>query len=172
MPSDTASNILKGGSHPVRAKILALLAAAKEPMTPLAFAEATGSPLGVVSYHTRMLRQYGLIVLERMEPRRGALQHYYAITNDGRTANSAARGVDQSYTDRAVDAVIEAVRDQYDFGGWLGQVLAAAAAELGSTDELTAGRPGSWEAQHVQGLAKGTAGWDDETLEYRRRIDG
>jgi hypothetical protein len=37
-------------------------------------------------------------------------------------------------------------------------------AELGSTDALTAGRPGSWEADLVQLLAKGTVGWDGEYL--------
>ena len=39
--------------------------------------------------------------------------------------------------------VVAAVRHAtHDFGGWLAHVLAAAAAELGSTDALTAGRPG------------------------------
>jgi hypothetical protein len=68
------------------------------------------------------------------------------------------------YTVRAAQAVLEAARSEHDFGGWLAQVLAAAAAELGSTDALTAGRPGSWEADLVQRLVKGTVGWDDEYL--------
>ena len=53
---------------------------------------------------------------------------------------------EQSYTDRAATAIVDAVREEHDFGGWLAQVLATAAAELGSTAALTAGRPGSWEA--------------------------
>ena len=69
-----------------------------------------------------------------------------------------------SYSDRAVTAVIEAVREEQDFGGWLAGVLAAAAAELGSTANLIAGRPGSWEADLVQQLVCGTVGWDDEYL--------
>jgi hypothetical protein len=69
-----------------------------------------------------------------------------------------------SYTLGAARAVLEAARSEHDFGGWLAQVLATAAAELRSTDALTAGRPGSWEADLVQRLVKGTVGWDDEYL--------
>jgi hypothetical protein len=46
----------------------------------------------------------------------------------------------------------------------LAHVLAIAAAELGSTAALTAGRPGSWEADLVQQLVRGTVGWDDDYL--------
>ena len=69
-----------------------------------------------------------------------------------------------NYTVRAARAVLEAARSEHDFGGWLAHVLATAAAELGSTGALTAGRPGSWEADLVQRLVKGTVGWDDEYL--------
>ena len=79
---------------------------------------------------------------------------------------------DRSYSERAVDAVLEAVEDEHDFGGWLAGVLAAAAAELGATSTLTAGRPGSWEADLVHRLVGGTVGYDDEHLaDYRRRRD-
>jgi hypothetical protein len=67
-----------------------------------------------------------------------------------------------SHTERATAAVLDAVRGDHDFGGWLAGVLAAAAAQLGSSDALTTGRPGSWEADLVQGLVKGTAGGGDE----------
>ena len=68
------------------------------------------------------------------------------------------------YTARAVAAVIAAARAEHDFSGWLAQVLAAAAAQLGSSDELVIGRPGSWEAALVDQLVKGTVGDDDEYL--------
>ena len=68
------------------------------------------------------------------------------------------------YTDHARDAIVRAVRAEQDFGGWLAGVLAAAAAELGSSYTLTAGRPASWEADLVQQLVKGTVGWGDEFL--------
>ena len=49
---------------------------------------------------------------------------------------------------------------------WLAGVLATVAADLGSTRALVAGRPGSWEAEHVRGLVNGRVGWDDEYLEH------
>src|SRR6266567_332970 len=39
-----------------------------------------GAPLGVVSYHVRMLRDYDCVELVRTEPVRGALQHFYRAT--------------------------------------------------------------------------------------------
>ena len=69
-----------------------------------------------------------------------------------------------NYTKEAHAAILAAVREQHDFGGWLAGVLATVAADLGSTEALTAGRPGSWEAEHVRGLVNGTVGWGDEFL--------
>jgi hypothetical protein len=68
------------------------------------------------------------------------------------------------YTARAITALTDAARAEHDFGGWLAAALAGVAAVLGSSDALTAGRPGSWEADLVQKLVKGTVGWDDEYL--------
>jgi hypothetical protein len=69
-----------------------------------------------------------------------------------------------TYTDRATTAIVDAVHAEHDFGGWLAHVLATAAAELGSSTALTAGRPGSWEADLVQQLVRGTVGSDDDYL--------
>jgi hypothetical protein len=80
-----------------------------------------------------------------------------------------AAGAD--YTKGARQAVLHAARNEHDFGGWLASVLASAAAELGSTFALTAGRPGSWEADLVRQLVKGTVGWDDDYLDtYKEPI--
>jgi hypothetical protein len=70
----------------------------------------------------------------------------------------------ENYTDRATTTVVEAARNEHDFGGWLAGILAGAAAQLGSTSALTAKRPGSWEAELVQQLVRGTVGWQDEDL--------
>jgi hypothetical protein len=77
--------------------------------------------------------------------------------------------VSETYTARAVSAVIAAARAEHDFAGWLAQVLAVAAGQLGSSDELIIGRPGSWEASFVNQLVKGTVGHDDEYLPLPRR---
>jgi hypothetical protein len=68
------------------------------------------------------------------------------------------------YTVRATTAVLDAVREEHDLGGWLAQILATAAAELSSSAALIAGRPGSWDANLVQQLVRGTVGWDDDYL--------
>jgi hypothetical protein len=68
------------------------------------------------------------------------------------------------YTARAVRAITQAARAEHDFAGWLAHVLAAAASQLGSSDALVEGRPGSWEASLVGQLVKGTVGYGDEYL--------
>jgi hypothetical protein len=69
-----------------------------------------------------------------------------------------------THTASALAAILEAARDAHDFAGWLAHVLAAAAAELGSSAALTAGRPGSWESELVHQLVTGTVGPSDEYL--------
>jgi hypothetical protein len=68
------------------------------------------------------------------------------------------------YTGPAVNAITQAARAEHDFAGWLAGVLAAAAGQLGGSDELIIGRPGSWEASLVDQLVKGTVGHGDEYL--------
>jgi len=68
------------------------------------------------------------------------------------------------YTRPAIDAITHAARAEHDFAGWLADVLANAAAQLGSSNALTARRPGSWEASLIDQLVKGTVGYDDEFL--------
>ncbi|MGH3365668.1 MAG: hypothetical protein ACRDOY_00505 [Nocardioidaceae bacterium] len=73
------------------------------------------------------------------------------------------------YTDQAVDAVLAAAHGEHDLAEWIVLVLSAAAAELGSTFALVAGRPGSWEAEGVLHLVQGMTGPCDEHLAEHRR---
>jgi len=72
--------------------------------------------------------------------------------------------VSAPYTRAAADALTKAARSEHDFAGWLAVVLAGVAGQLGSSDALIAGRPGSWEAACVDQLVKGTVGHGDEYL--------
>jgi DNA-binding transcriptional ArsR family regulator len=74
---DDLARGLHGFGHPIRVRALVLF---EFESTPVALAEALDAPLGVVSYHVRMLRDYGLVELTRTEPRRGALAHFYRRT--------------------------------------------------------------------------------------------
>ena len=73
-------------------------------------------------------------------------------------------GSRDAYTQAATAAITRAARFEHDFAGWLAAVLADVAGQLGGADELTAGRPGSWEASFVDQLVKGTVGYGDEYL--------
>jgi hypothetical protein len=58
--------------------------------------------------------------------------------------------------------------DGLDFAGFLAQVLASTAANVGGPDRLLASRPGSCEAGQVDALLRGTIGEDpDDWLPLR-----
>src|ERR1700749_1291468 len=78
-PGETSeARIAKALAHPLRARILQRLG--ERVASPGDLAVELGAPLGVVSYHVRMLRDYDCVELVRSEPRRGALQHFYRAT--------------------------------------------------------------------------------------------
>src|SRR5690349_24814825 len=79
-PRDETSEarIAKALAHPLRARILQRLG--ERVASPGELAVELDAPLGVVSYHVRMLRDYDCIELVRTEPVRGALQHFYTAT--------------------------------------------------------------------------------------------
>lgn len=79
-----------GFGHPVRARCLILLADEHSPSELYELQSEldeegnvipdSGPSLGTVSYHVRMLRDYGLVREVRVQPRRGALEHFYRRT--------------------------------------------------------------------------------------------
>src|SRR6476619_3690861 len=72
------ARIAKALAHPLRARILQRLG--ERVASPGDLATELNAPLGVVSYHVRMLREYECVELVRTEPVRGALQHFYKAT--------------------------------------------------------------------------------------------
>jgi DNA-binding transcriptional ArsR family regulator len=64
-------------AHPVRARILAELE--RRAASPSQLADVVGESVGVVSYHVRVLAEAGLAELVGTVPKRGALQHFYAV---------------------------------------------------------------------------------------------
>src|SRR3954453_11745439 len=78
-PGETSeARIAKALAHPLRARILQRLG--ERVASPGDLAVGLRAPLGVGSYHVRMLRDYDCVELVRTEPRRGALQHFYRAT--------------------------------------------------------------------------------------------
>lgn len=68
----------------------------------------------------------------------------------------------------AIAALTGIARRHADFADIASHVLTVVAANLGGVEQLLAGRPGSWEADHVRQLVHGTAGTDlSELMRYR-----
>jgi hypothetical protein len=74
------------------------------------------------------------------------------------------RGPGSDYTAAATAAMHAALEQEPDFSDWLARVLSTVAAMKGSSYALISGRPGSWEADHVINLVRGTVGHDDDHL--------
>lgn len=73
--------------HPIRLQVLELLELADGSRSPKQLADLLGDQsLGVVSYHVRVLADDRLIRQTRTRPRRGAVEHFYALTPRGRGA--------------------------------------------------------------------------------------
>jgi hypothetical protein len=67
----------------------------------------------------------------------------------------------------AITRAIRAINNNQrggDGAEFITHLLATVAANLGSTEAVTAGRPGSWEAAGVEGLLRSTVGYNDEYL--------
>lgn len=62
-------------AHPLRPRILQIMS--ERVASPNEVSRELDEPLGNVSYHVRMLREYDCIELVRTAPRRGAVEHYY-----------------------------------------------------------------------------------------------
>ena len=73
--------VARAGMHPLAIKIVELIYITDAPMSPREIATELDAPLGVVSYHVRMVRDRGLVVLDRTETRRGALGHWYRLAD-------------------------------------------------------------------------------------------
>lgn len=75
---DSARRALSALSHPTRTRILDYLQV-HDCASPAELATAFGIPLGTVSYHVRRLEALGFLRLVRRVPRRGAIEHFYAV---------------------------------------------------------------------------------------------
>jgi DNA-binding transcriptional ArsR family regulator len=64
-------------THPLRVRILEALDGSE--MSPTMLADEFDEPLGNVSYHVKSLLDFGFLRLEKTEPRRGAVEHFYCV---------------------------------------------------------------------------------------------
>jgi DNA-binding transcriptional ArsR family regulator len=71
-------SFVKALAHELRVEILGILT--ERMASPNELATMLDEGLSQVSYHVKVLRDYGLITLIETEPRRGAVEHYYRAT--------------------------------------------------------------------------------------------
>ena len=82
--SDVAAAMML--AHPLRVRILDAIENAssvlrgRPSMSPVELHRELGEPLSGVSYHVTVLARLGAIELVDTAPRRGAVEHYYALT--------------------------------------------------------------------------------------------
>ena len=67
--------VVKALNHPLRVQILRSIEVDRA--SPVELSRRLDAPLGVVSYHVRVLADLGLIKLVKRTPRRGAVEHHY-----------------------------------------------------------------------------------------------
>jgi len=90
------------------------------------------------------------------------------IENNAPTPAERRGEYDRQFT-AAAEALTAAIRTGATDGGEIvSYLLATTAANLGGVHAITAGRPGSWEADHVDQMLFSTVGWNGEYLwQYR-----
>ncbi|MEA2279026.1 MAG: hypothetical protein QOC78_3986 [Solirubrobacteraceae bacterium] len=72
------ARVLKALGHPLRLLLVELITERGE-ASPIELARTLHFPLATVSHHVRFLRDLGYVELTRMEPRRGAVEHFYRV---------------------------------------------------------------------------------------------
>lgn len=91
-PAAQLAQLGRALGHPLRVEILTALLF-KDEASPRELAGLLGQPLGTVSYHVRYLVTLDMLQLERMVPRRGAVQHFYSLKDELRRLLPAAAAV-------------------------------------------------------------------------------
>jgi DNA-binding transcriptional ArsR family regulator len=94
-------------AHPLRQVLL--FRYARDVTSPSKIAQALGEPVNLVSYHTRVLRQAGCVELVRVEPRRGAREHFYRAVGRGEIEDAEWERLPVSGRRWAVRRVLEDV---------------------------------------------------------------
>jgi DNA-binding transcriptional ArsR family regulator len=79
MDDHQAAAVAKALSNPLRIQILREVRD-RGRLSPSIYTQETGEPLGNVSYHVRALESAGVLTVVDTAKRRGALEHFYALT--------------------------------------------------------------------------------------------
>jgi DNA-binding transcriptional ArsR family regulator len=100
---------VKALAHPVRIRILAMLAERRA--SPTELAAKLGLPVGKVSYHVRSLVKLEVIELVDSRPVRGAVEHFYEAKRPPRFSDEAWGRLDTVGKQRMLSAMLGQIGD-------------------------------------------------------------
>ena len=111
-------DLVRAIAHPLRVGILELMH--HRLLSPKLLAQALRVPLGNISYHVGVLEKSGAVHQVKTEPRRGATEHFFAITPRSMVGHQdwrrAPLGIRPGVTNEAVRSFFERIRDAFDAG--------------------------------------------------------
>ncbi|HKB50394.1 MAG TPA: helix-turn-helix domain-containing protein [Solirubrobacterales bacterium] len=74
------ANLICAIAHPLRRRILRLIADGGESCSPAQIARELGLPIGTVAYHAKVLWRFGAVEPAGEQQVRGAVEHFYDTT--------------------------------------------------------------------------------------------
>ena len=74
------ANLISAIAHPLRRRILRVIADGGESCSPAQIAEELALPTGTVAYHARVLWRFGAVEPAGQQQVRGAVEHFYDTT--------------------------------------------------------------------------------------------
>jgi DNA-binding transcriptional ArsR family regulator len=78
----SADQVITALAHPIRANVVFALADSDQPRSPVELARQLGGTIGNIGHHVRVLRDLGAVRLVHTRQRRGAIEHFYRLTDD------------------------------------------------------------------------------------------
>ncbi len=105
----TREQLMRAMSHPLRYQILTHLN--DREWSPNELSDQLVDGLSQVSYHVKVLKEYGLIELTRTAPRRGAVEHFYRATERTIIGMDMAREIPKNSRQMLIGGVLGEVND-------------------------------------------------------------
>jgi DNA-binding transcriptional ArsR family regulator len=117
-----ATRLAKALSHPLRSRLL--MAYTGRVASPSQVAAELQAPIGDVAYHTKRLREHGLIELVEEVRGRGGVQHFYRATVPYEVADTAwamlPAGLRQELARPVIESIVDDVANAARDGGLAG----------------------------------------------------
>jgi DNA-binding transcriptional ArsR family regulator len=99
--------LIKALAHPLRVQILGVLEQGRA--SPVELARELDAPLANVAYHVRELQRYDMIKLVKKTQRRGAIEHYYEVTERPRITDAGWAAAPKAVKGAMVRAALEQI---------------------------------------------------------------